>query len=106
VKLATKQKAGVEGGAAQAASTLSGDYEQAAQALKLEQGDPGTRAQIERVGRTALNASFAYEDLASAIDRKDPAVYQEARRAALQADANLAAAVKRLRRAGFGVRLR
>ena len=106
VKLATKQKAGVEGGAAQAASTLSGGYEQAAQALKLEQGDPGTRAQIERVGRTALNASFAYEDLASAIDRKDPAVYQEARRAALQADANLAAAVKRLRRAGYGVRLR
>jgi hypothetical protein len=91
---------------AQAASTLSGAYEQAAQALKLEQGDPGTRAQIARVGRTALNASFAYEDLASAIDRKDPAVYQEARRAALQADANLAAAVKRLRRAGYGVRLR
>lgn len=106
VKLNAKPESGEEGGAAQAASTLAGDYEQAAQALKLEQGDPGTRAQIARVGRSALNASFAYEDLASAIDRKDPAVYREARRAALQADANLAAAVKRLRRAGYMVRER
>jgi hypothetical protein len=106
VKLNAKQKAAEQGGAAQVASTLSGDYEQAAQALKLEQGDPGTRAQIARVGRAALDASFAYEDLASAIDRKDPVVYRDARRTALQADASLAAAVKRLRRAGYGVRLR
>ncbi len=106
VKLNAKPKSGEDGGASQAASTLAGDYEQAAQALKLEQGDPGTRAQVARVGRTALNASFAYEDLASAIDRKDPVVYREARRAALQADASLAAAVKRLSRAGYMVRVR
>jgi len=91
---------------AQAASTLAGAYEEAAQALKLEQGDAGTRAQIERVGRTALDASFAYEQLSSAIDTGDVVAYRAARGAALRADRLLARAVARLRRSGYRVRVR
>jgi hypothetical protein len=89
---------------AQAASTLSGAYQEAAQALKLDQGDAGTRAQIERVSRAAVDTSFAFEQLSSAIDTNDPISYSAARSAALQADRALARALTRLSRSGYGVR--
>jgi hypothetical protein len=89
---------------AQAASTLAGNYQEAAQALKLEQGDAGTRAQIERVSRAALDASFAFEQLSGAIDTDDPVSYSAARSEALQADRALARALARLARSGYGVR--
>jgi Protein kinase domain len=95
-----------EGAAAEAATTLGSDYASAAQALEIDEGDPGTRAQVSRVGRAAFDASLAYQDLASAIDRRDPVVYRVARQAALRADRALARALVRLRRAGYGVRAR
>jgi hypothetical protein len=105
VKLNAVQKKGEgQDATAQAASALAGAYQEAAQALKLEQGDAGTRAQIERVSRAALDASFAFEQLSSAIDTDDPVSYSVARSAALQADRALARALARLSRSGYGVR--
>ena len=95
-----------EGVPAEGATTLTSDLQEAAQALKLQSGDPGTRAQIERVSRAALDSSLAYEQLSSAMDRQDPVVYAIARRDALAADRVLANAVVRLRRAGYRVRVR
>jgi hypothetical protein len=103
IKLNPLQKQGRDE-SAQAASTLAGAYQEAAQALELEQGDAGTRAQIERVSRAALDASFAFEQLSGAIDTDDPVSYSAARSEALQADRALARALARLARSGYGVR--
>lgn len=81
-------------------------YGEAAAALKLDEGDPGTRAQIGRVGAAVLAASLAYERLANAIDTEDADIYRTTRLDALAADRSIVAALKRLRRAGYAVRVR
>lgn len=101
-----KNKKDEEDDTAQTASQLAGAYSEAAQALKLERGDAGTRAQLVRVSDLVLEGSFAYERLSKAIDTEDPALYASARLAALRADGALTNAVKRLRRAGYSVRVR
>lgn len=95
-----------ESNAAQTLNQLAGAYEQAATALNVEDGDPGTRAQLARVSDVVLNAGDAYERLSTAIDTEDLTLYLTARRAALVADRTLAKALTRLRRAGYSVRLR
>jgi len=110
VKLApTKKKKGedeIESEAAQAASQLASAYGEAAQALELDQGDAGTRAQLVEVSEVMLDASEAYQRLSTAIDTQDDVVYSRARLDALTADRRLAKAVARLERAGYSVRLR
>ena len=93
-----------DGDAAQGASRLASDYGAAAAALKLEQGDPGTRAQVARVSDAVLAGSLAYEQLATAIEAEDVELYREARLAALSADRTIVAALRRLRRSGYSVR--
>ena len=92
--------------AAQAASQLASAYGEAAQALELEEGDDGTRAQLVRISEVLLDAQAAYEKLANAIDTADDLTYGSERRTALIADRRLAGAIARLERAGYSVRLR
>jgi hypothetical protein len=91
---------------AQAASTVAEAYGTAAQALKLSEGDAGTRQQIGRVSRAALDASLAYQDLAGALDTQEAILYRVARLRALNADRALARAITRLQRSGYRVRPR
>jgi hypothetical protein len=91
--------------AAQAASQLASAYGEAAQALELDEGDAGTRAQLVGISDVLLDAQDAYQKLSNAIDTADDAVYSSERLAALSADRRLAAAVARLERAGYAVRL-
>jgi len=95
-----------EGDAAQTVLQLAGAYEEAAQALSLVEGDAGTRAQLARLSDVFLDAQEAYGRLAAAIDTEDVVEYDSARVDALRADRTLANAVKRLRRAGYSVRVR
>jgi hypothetical protein len=96
----------VQSEAAQSASQLASAYGEAAQALELDQGDAGTRAQLVEVSDVMLDASEAYQRLSTAIDTQDDVVYSGARLDALNADRRLAKAVARLERAGYAVRLR
>jgi hypothetical protein len=89
--------------AAQTLSQLASDYAEAAQKLKLEQGDAGTRAQLTRISDLVLEGSFAYERLSKAVDTDDEVLYSEAREEALNADRTLTSAIKRLQRAGYAV---
>jgi hypothetical protein len=111
VKLGAKKKQQqdedeVQSEAAQAAGQLASAYGEAAQALELDQGDAGTRAQLVEVSEVMLDASEAYQRLSTAIDTQDDVVYSGARLDALNADRRLRTTVARLERAGYAVRLR
>jgi serine/threonine-protein kinase len=102
----TKKKDDDDGAAAQAANQLASEYGEAAQALSLDEGDAGTRAQLARISEVALDAQEAVERMSTAIDTEDDLVYDAARVDALNADRTLAQAIKRLRRSGYSVRVR